>query len=186
MNSKKRHSSHTSKSIPKSIVRKKSYYQPFAWCCIALIAGIYVPLQFDVYYLEYTFVYLIVLPLCCIAALYFRYIQKLKNRRLCLYLWASFCATFSSYTIGNLIYTNAQNAHPFTSEIENAASSGYRSPASLSFKLDDKTIALVVNNENPVKEQLKQGHTVMIYGQYKKGLLSSVIIVDYNVDYNTY
>lgn len=180
MNSRKRHSSYTSKSIPKSIVRKKSYYQPFAWCCIALIAGIYVPLQFDVYYLEYTFVYLIVLPLCFIAALYFWYIQKLKKGRLCLHLWAAFCATFSSYTIGNLIYTNAQDAHPFTSEIENAASSGYRTPASISFKLDNKTVALVVNNENPVKEQLKQGHTVMISGQYKKGLLSSVMIVDYN------
>ena len=180
MNSKKRHSCNTSKSIPKSIVRKKSYYKPFVWCCIALIAGIYVPLQFDVYYLEYTFVYLIVLPVCFIAALYFWHIKKLKKGHLCIYLWAVFCATFSSYTIGNLIYTNAQDAHPFTSEIESAASRGYRSQASLSFKLDNKTVTLVVNNEIPVKELLKQRHTVMISGQYKKGLLSSVMIVNYN------
>ena len=61
-------------------------------------------------------------------------------------------------------------------------SAGYRSPACLFLKLNNKEVALIVNNENPVKEKLKQGSTVMIAGMYQKGLLSSVKIQEYTIN----
>ena len=95
---------------------------------------------------------------------------------------SAFCTTFTLYTTANLIYTSTQPSHFFTSEIEKAASAGYRSPACLFLKLNNKEVALIVNNENPVKEKLKQGSTVMIAGMYQKGLLSSVKIQEYTIN----
>ena len=36
-------------------------------------------------------------------------------------------------------------------------------------------------NEYPIKEKIEMGHIVNISGYYKKGLLSSVMIVDYTI-----
>jgi len=58
-------------------------------------------------------------------------------------------------------------------------SSSYRSPPSLLFPLEGNYVSLVVKNEYPIKEKIEMGHIVNISGYYKKGLLSSVMIVDY-------
>lgn len=96
-------------------------------------------------------------------------------------LWGVFCITFSLYSFVNVVYMNSQDAHSFMSEIENVASSAYRSPPSISFKLDNKEIALIINNEYPIKEKIEREKTVLISGLYKKGLFSSVMIVDYTI-----
>ena len=80
------------------------------------------------------------------------------------------------------IYKHTALTFFFTSEIEKAVSAGYRSPACLFLKLNNKEVALIVNNENPVKEKLKQGSTVMIADMYQKGLLSSVKIQEYTIN----
>ena len=67
------------------------------------------------------------------------------------------------------------------SNIEDVASSGYRSPSSILFQLDNNWIALVIKNEYPIKKKIENGHEVKISGYYKKGLLSSVKIVDYTI-----
>lgn len=177
MSSKKRHSYRVQ---PKSTKGERAYYKYFVYCCIILLVGIYLPQYYSIYYLEFSFLYLIVLPICFIAGLYFKYIKKLKKGLLYISFWATFCITFSLYTIVNVVYTNkVQNICSFESKIERAASSGYRSPASLFFKLDNEIVALIVRNEIPVKERLQRGDVVVISGLYKKGLLSSVMIVNY-------
>ena len=97
-------------------------------------------------------------------------------------LWASFCITFTTYTTMNVIYAEKQDVnYYFTSEIETVASMGYRSPPTLFFQLDIGGVALIVKNEVPVKEKLKNGIAVKISGHYKKGMLSSIMIVDYTL-----
>lgn len=93
------------------------------------------------------------------------------------------CILYNIFTIFfcNVVYMNSQDAHSFMSEIENVASSAYRSPPSISFKLDNKEIALIINNEYPIKEKIEREKTVLISGLYKKGLFSSVMIVDYTI-----
>lgn len=76
---------------------------------------------------------------------------------------------------------NSQDTHSFMSEIENVESSAYRSLPFISFKLDNEEIALIINNEYPIKEKIEREKTLLISGQYKKGLFSSVMIVDYTV-----
>lgn len=53
--------------------------------------------------------------------------------------------------------------------------------AALHFFLDNKEIALIINNEYPIKEKIEREKTVLISGLYKKGLFSSVMIVDYTI-----
>ena len=179
MKSKKRH---IKRGIALSAKKQDVYYKPFVRCCIILLAGILIPQYFQIYYLEYTFLYMVVIPICILSGLYFKFIKKLPKGPLYISLWAAFCTTFTLYTTVNLIYTSTQPSHFFTSEIEKAASAGYRSPACLFLKLNNKEVALIVNNENPVTEKLKQGSTVMIAGMYQKGLLSSVKIQEYTIN----
>ena len=165
-----------------SVKGEKSYYKCFVCFCIVLLVGIFLPEHYGVHYLEFSFLYLIVLPISLVLGLYLKYIRKLKKGLLYISLWTTFCITFSLYAIVNLIYTyTSKDSYFFESRIEQANSSGYRSPASLSFKLDDKYISLVVRNELPVKERLERGEVVKITGHYKKGLLSSVMIEDYAI-----
>ena len=60
-------------------------------------------------------------------------------------------------------------------------SEGYRSPASIFFQIDGQTIWLPVRNELPIKEKLKK-ESVSICGHYKRGLFSSVMIIDYQTN----
>lgn len=181
MSSKKRHPNKTNKTIPKSTNGEKSYYKLFVLYSIILLVGIFLPQYFGVYYLEFSFLYMVIIPICFIWGLYFKYIKKLKKGLLYISLWGAFCMTFSLYSIVNIGYTNSQDTHLFTSEIENVADRAYRSPPSISFKLDNEEIALIINNEYPIKEKFEREKTLLISGQYKKGLFSSVMIVDYTI-----
>lgn len=186
MNAKKRHINKKRHLVNRrqsaSVKGEKSYYKCFVCCCIVLLVGIFLPEYYGLHYLEFSFLYLIVLPISFVVGIYLRFMRKLKNGLLYISLWATFCSTFSLYTIVNLIYTyNGKDSYSFESRIEGANSSGYRSPASLYFKLDGKGVSLVVRNELPVKERLERGEIVKISGHYKKGLLSSVMIEDYAI-----
>jgi len=111
------------------------------------------------------------------------YIKNLRKGSLYMALWNVFCTTFTLYGITNLIYTNAQqDTFSFKSKIESVAASGYRSPSSISFKLNSRVVSIVVKNEYPIKNKLNKGAQVMISGNYKKGLLSSVMIKNYSID----
>lgn len=178
MSPKKQYSNRTN---TKSTNGEKSYYKFFVLYSIILLMGIFFPQYFCVYYLEFSYMYIVVIPICFILGLYFKCIKKLKKGLLYMSLWGVFCITFSLYSFVNVVYMNSQDAHSFMSEIENVASSAYRSPPSISFKLDNKEIALIINNEYPIKEKIEREKTVLISGLYKKGLFSSVMIVDYTI-----
>ena len=152
MKSKKRH---IKRGIAPSAKKQDVFYKPFVRCCIILLAGILIPQYFQIYYLEYTFLYMVVIPICILSGLYFKFIKKLPKGPLYISLWAAFCTTFTLYTTVNLVYTSTQPSHFFTSEIEKAVSAGFRSPACLFLKLNNKEVALIVNNENPVKEKIE-------------------------------
>lgn len=184
MSSQKRNIKRRSNKMPQKMTKaKEPYYKYFVLCCIILLVGIFLPEHFGIHYLKFSFLYLIVLPICIVAALYFMYIKNLRKVSLYMALWTVFCTTFTLYGITNLIYTNVQqDTFFFTSEIESVAASGYRSPSSISFKLNSGEVAIVIKNEYPIKNKLGKGQKVIISGQYKKGFLSSVMIVNYNVD----
>lgn len=184
MSSQKRKIKRRSNKLPQKNVKvKEPYYKYFMLCCIILLVGIFLPERFGIHYLEFSFLYLIVLPICFVAGLYFKYIKNLRKGTLYMALWAVFCTTFTLYGIANLIYANAQQeTYSFTSEIESVAASGYRSPSSISFKLNSREVAIVIKNEYPIKDKLDKGQKVIISRQYKKGFLSSVMIVNYKID----
>ena len=181
MKSFKRAKRHKDRIASKSTKIEKSYYKLFVLYSIILLIGIFLPQYLGVYYLEYSFLYIIVLPICLIVGIYLKFIKKVKGGTFYLNLWATFCIVFSFYTNANVIFAYKQKINYFSSEIESVESSSYRSPAFLSFQIDDGSIALIVTNEYPVKEEMERGETVRISGQYKKGMLSSIMIVDYTV-----
>lgn len=170
------------KSIPKSIKKKKDYYKPFVFYCIIWLVGFYgLSTFFCIHYLEFSFLYLIIIPICFIFGMYIRYVKKVKNGSLYLSLWACFCIASALYSIVNILYTEKQDSRFFSSHITDVAASGYRSPSGLFFELDNKMVFLTVSNEIPVKEKLDKGQTVEISGKYKEGLLSSIMIVCYSI-----
>ena len=160
---------------------EKSYYKSFMLYCIILLVGIFLPEKLGVHYLNFNFIYMIIVPLCIISFGYFKFFKKSSGASLCMSLFATFCITFTLYAIFNVLYTNKQKEYFFISNIEDVASSGYRSPSSIFFQLDNNWIALVIKNEYPIKKKIENGHEVKISGYYKKGLLSSVKIVDYTI-----
>lgn len=188
MSSKKRrsnrkYSNRINKTIPKSTKGEKSYYKLFVLYCIILIVGYYLSqYYFDVYYLEFSFLYMVVIPICFILGLFFKYILKLKKGLLYISLWGAFCITFTLYSIVNIGYImNSHDTYSFTSEVYDVSHRGHRSPPFIKFELENESFSLIVQNEYPIEEKLEQGKTVLISGQYKKGLLSSVMIVDYTI-----
>ena len=74
-----------------------------------------------------------------------------------------------------------EEANYFMSQVEDVASEGYRSPASIFFQIDGQAIWLPVRNEISIKEKLKK-ESVIICGHYKRGLFSSVMIIDYQIN----
>lgn len=48
--------------------------------------------------------------------------------------WWTFCVSLASFFILNVIYTEKEEANYFMSQVEDVASEGYRSPASIFFK----------------------------------------------------
>ena len=77
MKSKKRH---IKRGIALSAKKQDVYYKPFVRCCIILLAGILIPQYFQIYYLEYTFLYMVVIPICILSGLYFKFIKKTPKR----------------------------------------------------------------------------------------------------------
>ncbi len=69
---------------------KEPYYNYFVLSCIILLVGIFLPERFGIHYLEFSFLYLIVLPICIVAALYFMYIKNLRKGSLYMALWTVF------------------------------------------------------------------------------------------------
>lgn len=181
MKSFKRAKRHKDRIVSKSTTIEQSYYKLFVLYSIILLTGIFLPQYWGVYYLEYSFLYIIVLPICLIVGIYLKFIKKVKRGTFYLNLWATFCIVFSFYTNANAIFAYKQKINYFSSEIESVESSSYRSPPFISFKLDNEEIALIINNEYPIKEKIEREKTLLISGQYKKGLFSSVMIVDYTV-----
>lgn len=169
------------KSTKNIHVEKKSHYRSFSVFCIILLVGIFLPEYLGIHYLTYSFVYMIVLPLCILSCAYFKLIKKANGARLYVSCWASFCMIFTSYTGFNTLYTTWQTKKFFLSKIENVIPDGYRSPPSILFPFEDNHVALVVKNEYPIKDMLDTGHEVKISGYYKKGLLSSIMIIDYTI-----
>lgn len=82
MSSKKQHSNRTNS---KSTNGEKSYYKFFVLYSIILLVGIFLPQYLRVYYLEYSFMYIVVIPICFICGLYFKCIKKLKKGLLYIY-----------------------------------------------------------------------------------------------------
>lgn len=178
--SSKRVKRHKDRIVSKSKKIEK-YYKLFVLYSIILLVGIFLPQYFGVYYLKFSFLYIIIFPVCLIVGIYLKFVRKIHRELLCINFWATFCITFSLYANANTIYVYRQAMNYFSSEIESVESSAYRSPAFLSFQIEGGCIALVVNNEYPIKERMERGEVVRISGMYKKGMFSSIMIVDYAV-----
>ena len=78
---------------------EKSYYKGFVLSCIILLVGIFLPEKLGVHYLNFGFVYMIVVPLFIILFGYFKILKKSSGASLYMSLWASFCVTFTLYAI---------------------------------------------------------------------------------------
>ena len=161
---------------------EKAAYKLFVLYSSIWLVGIFIPQYYNVHYLGYSFHLYIVIPICLIAGLYLRFIRKRTKRHLWMSVWACFCISFSSYTIGNVLYMAIkQESHLFTSTIYNAVRSGYRSPSAIVFELEGAPIFLPYLKENMINELLENNHTITISGEYKKGLFSSIMITDYSI-----
>lgn len=106
MSSKKRHSNRKysnriNRTISKSTNGEKSYYKLFVLYCIILLAGYYLSQYFGVYYLEFSFMYIVIIPICFIWGLYFKYIKKLKKGLLYITLG---CILHDIFTVFNCKY----------------------------------------------------------------------------------
>lgn len=69
MSPKKQYSNRTN---TKSTNGEKSYYKFFVLYSIILLMGIFLPQYFCVYYLEFSYMYIVVIPICFILGLYFK------------------------------------------------------------------------------------------------------------------
>lgn len=172
-----------SKSIEsKAANGEKTTYKLFVLYSLIWLAGIFIPQYYNVHYLGWSFPLYIVIPICLIAGLYLRFVRKQTKRHLWMSVWTCFCISFSSYTIGNVLYMAIkQESHLFTSTIYKAVRSGYRSPSAVVFELEGEPISLPYLKENIIKEHLENNHTITISGEYKKGLFSSILITDYSI-----
>lgn len=116
MKSFKRTKRHKDRIASKSTKIEQSYYKLFVLYSIILLIGIFLPQYLGVYYLEFSFLYIIVLPICLIIGLYLKFIKKVKGKLLYLNLWATFCIVFSLYTNVNAIFAYKQEINYFSSE----------------------------------------------------------------------
>ena len=65
--------------------------------------------------------------------------------------WWTFCVSLASFFILNVIYTEKEEANYFMSQVEDVASEGYRSPASIFFQIDGQAIGFSNANDNNLK-----------------------------------
>ena len=75
----KRAKRHKDRIASKSTMIEQSYYKLFVLYSIILLIGIFLPQYLGVYYLEYSFLYIIVLPICLIVGIYLKFIKKVKG-----------------------------------------------------------------------------------------------------------
>lgn len=153
------------------------YYKHFLPPCVVLLAGYYFSQYNMVFYTDFSFLYAVPLIVASAMAV-MKFLVKSKIKSPIIGWWA-FCVSLALFFAFNVVYAENQEENYFSSQIEDALSSGYRSPSSIMFEIEGQTINLPVKNEIPIKEKLKKG-PVNISGSYKKGLSSSIMITDYH------
>ncbi len=163
----------------KKTSNEKSYYKHFVIPCVILLGGYYFSAYNGFFYSDFSFLY-VILPVVVIVVAGMKCLIKSKMKAFTIGWWA-FCVSLASFFILNVIYTEKQETSYFMSQVEDVASQGYRSSASIFFQIDGQAIWLPVRNEIPIKEKLKKG-TVCIWGSYKRGLSSSIMIIDYQTN----
>ena len=141
-----------------------------------MLAGYYFSQYNGICYSDFSYLY-VILPLVGFVMVGMRCLLKSKTNPYMIGWWA-LCISTALFFVINVLYTDRQTEINFVSKIEDVASAGYRSPASVMFKVDGQWVNLLVRNEIPIKEKLKKG-PVSISGSYKKGLSSSIMIVDW-------
>ena len=154
----------------------KVYYKHFVPPCVVLLIGYYFSQYNGIFYTDFSFLY-VILGIVASAIAVMKFLVKSKTKSAIIGWWA-FCVSLALFFTINVVYAEHQGENYFSSQVESAFSSGYRSPSSIMFEVGGKTISLPVKNEIPIKEKLKKG-PVNISGSYKKGLSSSIMITDY-------
>ncbi len=154
----------------------KVYYKHFLPPCVILLMGYYFSQYNMIFYTDFSFLYVILFIVAsAIAVMKFLVKSKVKSP---IIGWWSFCVSLALFFAINVVYAEHQEENCFISQVEDAFSSGYRSPSAIMFEIEGQTISFPVKNEIPIKEKLKKG-PVNISGSYKKGLSSSIMITDY-------
>lgn len=147
----------------------KVYYKHFLPPCVILLMGYYFSQYNMVFYTDFSFLYVILFIVAsAIAVMKFLVKSKIKSPVIG---WWSFCVSLALFFFINVFYAEHQEENCFSSQVEDAFSSGYRSPSAIMFEIEGQTISLPVKNEMPIKEKLKKG-PVNISGSYKKGVSS--------------
>ena len=154
----------------------KVYYKHFLPPCVILLTGYYFSQYNRICYSDFSFLYVVLLIVASAMAV-MKFLAKSKSKPPVIGWW-TFCVSLALFFVINVFYAEHQEENFFSSQIEDAFSSGYRSPSSIMFEIEGQTISLPVKNEIPIKEKLKKG-AVNISGSYKKGLSSSIMITDY-------
>lgn len=142
--------------------KDKSYYKHFVTPCVIMLAGYYFSAYNGLCYSDFSFLY-VILPIVVFVVVGMKCLIKSKMKYYTIGWWAFF-VSLASFFILNVIYTEKQETSYFMSQVEDVASQGYRSPASIFFQIDGQAIWLPVRNEIPIKEKLKKG-PVSIWGK---------------------
>ena len=156
----------------------KSFYKNFVIPCVIFLVGYYFSAHNGICYSDFTFVIVILFIVVFVVGIKCLIKSKINSYAIG---WWTFCVSLASFFILNVIYTEKEEANYFMSQVEDVASEGYRSPASIFFQIDGQAIWLPVRNEISIKEKLKK-ESVIICGHYKRGLFSSVMIIDYQIN----
>ncbi len=152
------------------------YYKHFLPPCVVLLTGYYFSQYNMVFYTDFSFLYAVLLIVASAMAV-MKFLVKSKVKSPIIGWWA-FCVSLALFFALNVAYAENQEENYFSSQIEDAFSSGYRSPSAIMFEIEGQTISMPVKNEIPIKQKLQKG-PVYISGSYKKGLSSSIMITDY-------
>ena len=158
--------------------RKDNSYRNFVIPCVIYLIGHFYSQYNGILYSDFSFLYVILGIVCCTIV----GMKCLIKSRIKSYVigWWSFCISIASFFIINVLYTKEQENNSFVSQIENVSSGGYRFSPYIMFEIDGQIVSLSIVNEIPIKEKSQKG-PVYTYGDYKRGLSSSVMIVDYDI-----
>lgn len=112
------------------------------------LVGYYFSAHNGICYSDFTFVVVILFIVVFVVGIKCLIKSKINSYAIG---WWTFCVSLASFFILNVIYTEKEEANYFMSQVEDVASEGYRSPASIFFQIDGQAIGFSYANDNNLK-----------------------------------